>query len=156
MHSLNPTWPDSKTFWRDKRVTVTGGAGFLGSFVVEKLRVRGAGDIFVPRKRDYDLVQREAVLELLHDARPDLIIHLAASVGGIGANLVHQAEYFYENSSLRQVQDRPDDERAGVGGVERSRGGDRQGDLGRAGDGWQGVWRHSSADPCHQRAIDRA
>ena len=97
MHSLNPTWPDSKTFWRDKRVTVTGGAGFLGSFVVEKLRVRGAGDIFVPRKRDYDLVQREAVLELLHDARPDLIIHLAASVGGIGANRAKPAEFFYDN-----------------------------------------------------------
>ena len=94
---MNPEWPDSKEFWRDKRVTVTGGAGFLGSFVVEKLRERGAADIFVPRKQNYDLVQREAVLEMLHDARPDLIIHLAASVGGIGANLVHQAEYFYEN-----------------------------------------------------------
>ncbi|MBX3052989.1 MAG: NAD-dependent epimerase/dehydratase family protein [Caldilineaceae bacterium] len=81
---MNPEWPDSKEFWRDKRVTVTGGAGFLGSFVVEKLRERGAADIFVPRKRDYDLVQREAVLELLHDARPALIIHRAASVGGIG------------------------------------------------------------------------
>ena len=94
---MNPEWPDSQEFWRDKRVTVTGGAGFLGSFVVEKLREGGAADIFVPRKQDYDLVQREAVLEMLHDARPDLIIHLAASVGGIGANLVHQAEYFYEN-----------------------------------------------------------
>ena len=94
---MSHSWPDPNQFWRDKRVTVTGGAGFLGSFVVEKLRERGAGDIFIPRSRDYDLVQREAVLELLHDARPDLIIHLAASVGGIGANLVHQAEVFYEN-----------------------------------------------------------
>jgi len=91
------SWPDSKEFWRDKRVTVTGGAGFLGSFVVEKLRERGATDIFIPRKQDYDLVEKEAVLQLLTDAKPDLIIHLAASVGGIGANLVHQAEYFYEN-----------------------------------------------------------
>jgi len=102
----NQAWPDSFEFWRDKRVTVTGGAGFLGSFVVEKLRERGATDIFIPRKRDYDLVEKDAVLQLLADARPDLIIHLAASVGGIGANLVHQAEYFYENpSTLRRDQD---------------------------------------------------
>ena len=93
----NQAWPDSFAFWRDKRVTVTGGAGFLGSFVVEKLRERGATEIFIPRKRDYDLVEKEVVLQLLADAKPDLIIHLAASVGGIGANLVHQAEYFYEN-----------------------------------------------------------
>ena len=90
-------WPDSQTFWREKRVTVTGGSGFLGGCVVEKLRERGATEICVPRKRDYDLVQREAVLALLHDARPHLIIHLAASVGGIGANLAHQAEFFYDN-----------------------------------------------------------
>lgn len=90
-------WPDPMQFWRNKRVTVTGGAGFLGSFVVETLRDRGATEICVPHKQDYDLVQREAVLDLLHDVRPDLIIHLAASVGGIGANLTHQAEYFYEN-----------------------------------------------------------
>ena len=94
---MNPSWPNNATFWRDQRVTVTGGAGFLGSFVVEKLRERGAAHISIPRRQDYDLVQREAVLALLHDARPDLIIHLAARVGGIGANLTHQAEYFYEN-----------------------------------------------------------
>lgn len=89
------SWPDSHTFWRDKRVIITGGSGFLGSFVVDKLKDRGAADIFVPRKRDYDpstllragLVQREAALQLLAGARPDLIIHLAASVGGIGTNL---------------------------------------------------------------------
>jgi len=70
-------WPDSNMFWRDKRVTVTGGAGFLGSFVVDKLRERGAADItfaslstgFVPRKREYDLVQPAAVLALLEEWR---------------------------------------------------------------------------------------
>lgn len=81
------SWPDSHTFWRDKRVIITGGSGFFGSFVVDKLKDRGAADIFVPRKGDYDLVQREAALQLLAGARPDLIIHLAASVGGIGTNL---------------------------------------------------------------------
>ncbi len=84
-------------FWQGKRVTVTGGAGFLGSYVVEELRRRGATDIFIPRKRDYDLVQHEAVLRLLRDAQPDIIIHLAANVGGIGANRKRPAEFFYDN-----------------------------------------------------------
>lgn len=95
-------WPDSMQFWRDKRVIVTGGAGFLGSFVVDKLKERGAQEIIVPRKADYDLVQQSAIKRLLADttveSKPvDMIIHLAASVGGIGANLKHQADYFYEN-----------------------------------------------------------
>ena len=77
---MNPDWPNNATFWRDQRVTVIGGAGFLGSFVAETLRAHGAPHIFIPRRQDYDLVQREAVLALLHDARPNLIIHLAARV----------------------------------------------------------------------------
>lgn len=110
------------SFWSDKRVIVTGGAGFLGSFVVEKLFERGAREVLVPRSRDYDLIQRDAVLRLLDDAmqpwervpahlkpaqaqrgdfdlRPAqvLIIHLAAHVGGIGANRAHPAEFFYDN-----------------------------------------------------------
>ena len=77
---MNPSWPNNTTFWRDQRVVVTGAAGFLGSFVVEKLWERGAAHSSIPRRQDYDLVQQEAVLALLHDARPDLIIHLAARV----------------------------------------------------------------------------
>lgn len=79
---------------------VTGGAGFLGSFVVETLRERGTTNIFIPRRADYDLREKAAILDLLNDARPDLIIHLAASVGGIGANQQHQAEFFYDNLQM--------------------------------------------------------
>ncbi len=95
-------WPDSQEFWRDKRVIVTGGAGFLGSFVVDKLKERGSAEIIIPRSADYDLVQGDAVRQLYADTtvdgKPvDMVIHLAANVGGIGANLTHQAEYFYNN-----------------------------------------------------------
>lgn len=93
----NSNWENSAQFWKGKNVCVTGGAGFLGSFVVEKLKERNPASIFIPRSREYDLVQKEGILDLLNDAQPDIIIHLAASVGGIGANLKHQAEYFYEN-----------------------------------------------------------
>jgi GDP-L-fucose synthase len=80
-----------------KRVVVTGGAGFLGSYVVEKLHQRGVADVFVPRRKDYDLVKIEDVRRMYDDARPDLVIHLAAVVGGIGANRVNPGKYFYEN-----------------------------------------------------------
>lgn len=85
------------SFWSSKRVVVTGGAGFLGSFVVEKLRQRGCREVFVPRSRDYDLVEMEAVQRLYRHARPDLVIHLAARVGGIGANLTNPGKFFYDN-----------------------------------------------------------
>ena len=94
---MTENWVDPKEYWQNRRVCVTGGAGFLGSFVVEKLKERGAENIFVPRKADYDLREKEGILDMLADARPDFIIHLAASVGGIGANLEHQAEFFYDN-----------------------------------------------------------
>jgi GDP-L-fucose synthase len=84
-------------FWRDQRVVVTGGDGFLGSFVVEKLEQRGCGSVFVPRSQDYDLVTMEAVERLYDDARPDLVIHLAARVGGIGANQANPGKFFYDN-----------------------------------------------------------
>ncbi len=69
------------SFWSNKRVLVTGGAGFLGSFVVEKLQARGCKDIFVPRSKDYDLVEMEAVKRLYRGAKPDILIHLAARLG---------------------------------------------------------------------------
>lgn len=84
-------------FWDSKRVMVTGGAGFLGSHVVDALKARGVTDINVPRKADYDLRDVTAVKALLQSARPDLIIHLAARVGGIGDNREHPAEYIYDN-----------------------------------------------------------
>ncbi len=85
------------TFWQDKRICVTGGAGFLGSFVTEKLKARGAGEIFIPTIEEYDLVQPASIRQMLEDSRPDIIIHLAAQVGGIGANREHPAEFFYNN-----------------------------------------------------------
>ncbi|HEX5707252.1 MAG TPA: GDP-L-fucose synthase [Pyrinomonadaceae bacterium] len=80
------------------RVVVTGGAGFLGRFIVERLRAfEGVEEVFVPRSREYDLVKVEDIRRLLADARPDLVIHLAAVVGGIGANQKNPGRFFYEN-----------------------------------------------------------
>jgi len=83
-------------FWRGRRTLVTGGAGFLGRHVVDRLKARGAEPI-VPRRAEYDLVDRSAARKLLKDARPQLVIHAAAVVGGIGANRLHPGKFFFEN-----------------------------------------------------------
>ncbi len=88
---------NSNNYWQDKRVCVTGGAGFLGRVVVRKLKERGAKDVFIPLIEDYNLVQLDDINRMLADSNPDLIIHLAAQVGGIGANREHPAEFFYNN-----------------------------------------------------------
>jgi GDP-L-fucose synthase len=89
----------NKKFWENKKVTVTGGAGFLGSFISEKLLARGVSEnnLFIPRSNDYDLIEIENVNRLLNDSNPDIIIHAAALAGGIGANQECPAEFFYKN-----------------------------------------------------------
>ncbi len=82
------------------RVVVTGGSGFLGRRVVARLEVRGCRQITVPRSRDYDLRDRAAVQRLYRDAKPDLVIHLAAVVGGIGANRANPGRFFYDNAIM--------------------------------------------------------
>ena len=80
-----------------RRLLVTGGAGFLGKHVVRELERRGCREIFIPRSRDYNLVKSEAVKRVYRDAKPDIVIHLAALVGGIGANRENPGKFFYDN-----------------------------------------------------------
>jgi GDP-L-fucose synthase len=85
---------------RGTRVLVTGGAGFLGRAVVERLRQSGAAEIVVPRRSEFDLTEQSNVRELLARSRPDVVIHLAAEVGGIGANRDNPGRYFYANAAM--------------------------------------------------------
>jgi GDP-L-fucose synthase len=88
-------WPTD--FWRHKRVVVTGGGGFLGSYVLGYLRTTGCPDPFVPRSREYDLRREADIVRLLDRSRPEIVLHLAAVVGGIGANRENPGRFFYEN-----------------------------------------------------------
>jgi GDP-L-fucose synthase len=84
-------------FFEDRRVVVTGGVGFLGGYIVEGLQKRGCKNILVPKIEDYDLVNLDDIVRMYDDMEPDIVIHLAAVVGGIGANREHPGEFFYKN-----------------------------------------------------------
>jgi len=83
-----------------KLITVTGGAGFLGRFVTERLKLYDGVEVFVPRRRDYNLIEKDDILQMLDDSQPELIIHLAAIVGGIGHNQKNPGQFFYDNLML--------------------------------------------------------
>src|SRR5438132_1201692 len=98
----------------DNRVVVTGGAGFLGSAVVQKLREHGYRDVFVPRSKDYDLREQQTIMRLYKETRPQIVIHLAAVVGGIGANRANPGRFFYDNA-IMGIQMMEYARRSGVG-----------------------------------------
>jgi GDP-L-fucose synthase len=97
----------------NKRITVTGGAGFLGTYVVKKLKEAGCQNVFAPRSKDYNLVDNEAVKRLYTDSKPDVVIHLASVVGGIGANQESPGKFFYDNLMMG-VQMMEQGRRAGI------------------------------------------
>ncbi len=88
------------SFWTNKRVVITGGSGFLGSFVVDKLKKLKPKEMFIPRSKEYDLRKIEDIKKMLNAFNPNIIIHLAATVGGIYANRLHPAEFFYDNLTM--------------------------------------------------------
>lgn len=88
------------SFWSERRVVVSGGSGFLGSFVVERLQAAGCSEVVVPRSRDYNLCEKAEAFRLFKETRPDVFIHLAAVVGGIGANRLSPGRFFYENAAM--------------------------------------------------------
>jgi GDP-L-fucose synthase len=110
---MERTNPPPSTYWSGKRVVVTGGRGFLGSFIVERLTARGCAAVFAPRSAEYDLVKAVDVARLYADTRPDLVLHLAARVGGIGANQKNPGSFFYDNLMMG-VQLIEEGRRAGV------------------------------------------
>ncbi|MGD1043603.1 MAG: NAD-dependent epimerase/dehydratase family protein, partial [Sedimentisphaerales bacterium] len=84
-------------FFKDRRIVVTGGAGFLGGYIIDGLQKRGCENILVPKIEDYNLVNLPDVVRMYDDMKPDIVIHLAAVVDGIGANRQHPGKFFYEN-----------------------------------------------------------
>ena len=98
--NADPIADQGVAFWGGRRVTVTGGAGFLGTAVVQQLREAGASEIFIPKVEDYDLRKLADIDRALTHGRPDLIIHLAAVVGGIGANRENPGRFFYDNAIM--------------------------------------------------------
>ena len=88
------------SFWSNRRVVVSGGHGFLGSFVVERLRAAGCEQIVAPRSREFNLCEKADAVRLFAEAKPDIFIHLAAVVGGIGANRKNPGRFFYENAAM--------------------------------------------------------
>jgi GDP-L-fucose synthase len=87
-------------FWAGRKVVITGGAGFLGSHVVKKVQERGCRTVTAPRSQDFDLRKEESIIRLFKNTLPDLVIHLAAVVGGIGANRAHPGKFFYDNAIM--------------------------------------------------------
>jgi len=96
----NPNAQPDSAFWVTRRVVVTGGAGFLGRYVVKKLAERGCQNVFVPLAEEYDLREKDAIVRMYEDAQPDIVIHLAAIVGGIGANRENPGSFFYDNAIM--------------------------------------------------------
>jgi len=96
----NPNAQPNSAFWVTRRVVVTGGAGFLGRYVVKKLAERGCQNVFVPLAEEYDLREKDAIVRMYEDAQPDIVIHLAAIVGGIGANRENPGSFFYDNAIM--------------------------------------------------------
>jgi GDP-L-fucose synthase len=87
-------------FWAERTVLVTGGAGLLGTHVVRHIRDQGCRAVIVPRSREFDLREKAAIISLFERVKPDLVIHLAAVVGGIGANRQHPGQFFYDNAIM--------------------------------------------------------
>ena len=104
------------SFWRQRRVLVTGGGGFFGKHLVRRLEREKPAALVVPRSKDCDLRDAGAVARCLADARPDVVVHAAAAVGGIGANRLHPGRFFYDNAvmGLNLIEAA---RRAGVGDV---------------------------------------